>query len=166
MSDNRFSPTRPAVALPVRIGAVLYLLWSVLHIWVGVEGLHQYLGGDVAAQWHMLIGGSRVPSTAFVHATDAATTLAHGQLIVNFAVDVGGYGVLGLFVAWLLWTRASWLAYFMGLVLIGIADLAFLFAMVVPGVIALNAGTVGGPVLWVLAVLVTPWGMPALRRHG
>lgn len=166
MPDNRFSPATPKVALPVRIGAALYLLWSVLHIWVGVEGLHQYLGGDVAAQWNMLIGGSRVPLATFVHTTDAVTAFAHGQLIVNFAVDVGGYGVLGLFVAWMLWTRASWLAYFMGLLLIGIADLAFLFAMVMSGVIALNAGTIGGPVLWFLAVVITPFGMPSLRRKA
>jgi len=32
------------------------------------------------------------------------------------------------------------------------------------GIIALNAGTVGGPVLWFLAVAITPFGLPALRK--
>jgi hypothetical protein len=36
--------------------------------------------------------------------------------------------------------------------------------MVVTGVIELNAGTVGGPVLWFLAVVVTPFGLPTWRR--
>jgi hypothetical protein len=54
--------------------------------------------------------------------------------------------------------------YLIGLLAIGIADLAFLFAMVLAGVIEFNAGTVGGPVLWFLAVLITPFGLPAWRR--
>jgi hypothetical protein len=54
------------------------------------------------SQWAMLLGGRAMPREAFVHASDAATAFAHGQLIVNFAVDVGGYGVLGLFVSWMI----------------------------------------------------------------
>ena len=112
----------------------------------------------------MLIGGSAVPRAAFVHATDPVTLFAQGQLILNFCVDVGGYGVLGFFVAWLILKRASWIGYLLGLIVIGICDLTFLFAMVVSGVIELNAGTVGGPVLWFLAVVVTPFGLPTWRR--
>jgi hypothetical protein len=48
----------------------------------------------------------------------------------------------------------------MGVVLIGIADLAFTFLMFFPGqVIEMNVYTVGGPVLWILAVLITPFGL-------
>jgi len=49
-------------------------------------------------------------------------------------------------------------------VVIGIADLAFLFCMVTPGVIELNAGTVGGPVIWFLALLITPFGLPSIHK--
>jgi hypothetical protein len=36
-----------------------------------------------------------------------------------------------------------------------------------PGIIELNAGTIGGPVLWFLAVAITPSGLPWLRpRRG
>jgi hypothetical protein len=79
---------------------------------------------------------------------------------------VGGYGVLGIAVAYLIWTQASWAAYFIGVFIIGFADLAFSFAMVTSGVIELNAGTVGGPVLWILAVLITPFGMPFIWNEG
>ena len=29
-----------------KIGAALFVLWGILHIWVGFEGVHQYLSGD------------------------------------------------------------------------------------------------------------------------
>ena len=38
----------------VRVGSVLFAVWGVLHVWVGVEGFRQYLNG-VHAQWEMLI---------------------------------------------------------------------------------------------------------------
>ena len=100
------------------------------------------------------------------HATDAITAFAQGQLLLNFCIDVGGYGILGLTVAWLILNRASWPAYFIGVFIIGIADLTFLFAMVTSGVIELNAGTVGGPVIWLLAIIMTPFGMPSLRNNS
>jgi len=152
------------VGLPAKIGAYAFMLWSVLHVFVGIEGVHQYLNGGTTGLWNMLIGGSAVPRSAFVHATDPATLFAHGQLMLNFCIDVGGYGVLGFFVAWLILRRASWVGYFLGLIVIGIADLAFLFAMVVPGVIELNAGTIGGPVLWCIAIVITPFGLPKLSK--
>jgi hypothetical protein len=128
-------PTLEPLRTPAKVGAWMFVLWSVLHIWVGAEGLHQYLTGSPLSQWNMIIGGSAMPREAFVHASDAATAFAHGQLIVNFCVDVG-------------------------VLVIGICDLAFLFSMVTSGVIELNAGTVGGPVIWFLALLITPWGLP------
>ena len=50
------------------------------------------------------------------------------------------------------------------MLVIGIADLAFLFSMVTPGVIVLNAGTIGGPVIWFLALLITPFGLPPISK--
>lgn len=152
------------VRTPAKVGAWLFVLWSVLHIWVGAEGIHQFMQAGAPGLWNMLIGGSAVPRDAFVHATDPATLLAHGHLMLNFCIDVGGYGVLGFFVAWLILKRASWTGYLLGLMVIGIADLTFLFAMVVPGVIEFNAGTIGGPVIWFMAVALTPFGLPAWRR--
>ena len=66
--------------------------------------------------------------------------------------------------AWLILKRASWTGYLLGLVVIGIADLTFLFAMVVSGVIEFNVGTIGGPVIWFMAVALIPFGLPAWRR--
>jgi len=33
-----------------KIGAMLFALWGVLHLWVGYEGVHQYLDGG-APRW-------------------------------------------------------------------------------------------------------------------
>ena len=153
----------PAARLPAKIGAWVFVLWGVLHVWVGAEGLRQYFSAGAPGLWNMLIGGSAVPRAAFVHATDAATVFAHSQIVLNFCLDVGGYGVLGFFVAWLILKRASWAGYFLGLVIIGIADLSFMFLQLVPGVIELNAGSIGGPVLWFIAILLTPFGLPKLH---
>lgn len=150
------------VSLAAEAGAGLFALWGVLHLWVGFEGVHQYLTGGTTGLWNMLVGGSAVPRAAFVHATDPTTLFAQGQLVLNFCMDVGGYGVLGLIVAWMILRRDARVGYLIGVVAIGIADLAFLFALVLPGVIEPNAGTVGGPVLWFLAVLITPFGLPKL----
>ena len=152
------------IGLPAKIGAVLFVLWGVLHIWVGYEGVQQYLTSGAPGLWKMLTGGRNAPHEAFQHATDALTANAHAHLILNFCLDVGGYGVLGFFVAWMIWKHGSWLGYLLGLIVIGIGDLAFLFVQVVPGIIELNAGTIGGPVIWFLAVAITPFGLPKLRR--
>jgi len=155
---------RNVVSTAAKIGALLFFLWGVLHIWVGYEGVHQYLSSGAHGLWNFLIGGSNAPRAAFQHATEAVTAHAQAQLLLNFCIDVGGYGVLGLVVAWLIWTQASWSAYFIGVFVIGIGDLAFLFAMVTPSIIELNAATVSGPMIWFLAVGITPFGMPPLGK--
>ena len=84
-----------------KVGAAMFVLWSVLHIWVGFEGLQQYMTGETRAQWNMVIGGAKAPLQAFQHTMDPVTAHAQSQLLINFCIDVGGYGVLGLFVAWI-----------------------------------------------------------------
>lgn len=60
--------------------------------------------------------------------------------------------------------RLGGLRRYPGVFVIGIADLTFLFALVTSGVIAFNAGALGGPILWFLAVVITPLGLPSLRK--
>lgn len=61
-----------------------------------------------------------------------------------------------MLVSYLLFRRASWIAYLMG----AICDMSFMFLQVTSGNIALNVPTISGPVLWALAVVITPFGMP------
>ena len=158
------SAERARLGLAAKVGAGLFALWGILHVWVGFEGAHQYIVSPASGQWRMFIGGSNAPFGAFVFPTDPTTAHVHANLILNFCIDVAGYGVLGIFLAWLLFTRASWLAYFMGVLLIGICDVSFTFLQVTSGIIALNIPTVSGPIIWLLAALITPFGMPSLSK--
>ena len=154
------------VGTAAKAGAVLFALWGVLHVWVGVEGVRQYLTSGTRGIWTLFLGGSNAPVSAYQYPADAVTANVQGHLALNFAIDVGGYGLLGLAVAWLIWKQGSWVAYMLGVVVIGVADLAFLFTQVTPGLIEANAGTVGGPVIWAAACVVTPFGLTSLRKAG
>lgn len=156
--------TSTEVGRAAKIGAALFLLWGILHVWVGYEGVHQYVTGDVHNQWNMLIGGVNAPRAGFQFASDAMTAHAQAQLIVNFCIDVAGYGVLGLIVAAMIWRKGSWAAYFIALIAIGMCDLAFLLSLVTSGVIEANLPTISGPIIWFLAIAITPFGMPALQK--
>jgi len=162
MMTSHASPAGTAA----KIGAGLFLLWSILHIWVGFAGVKQFSGGDLASFWAVLTGGPNAPRNLVQVPTDPVTVKAHFATLLNFTVDVGGYGVLGLFVAWLIWTQASWLGYALGVVVIGICDLTFTFAMVLSGVIEPNVPTIAGPIIWVLAIIITPFGMPSWKGEA
>ena len=152
------------IRMSAKIGAMLLLLWGVLHIWVGAEGIHQYLGGDVQSQWKMLLGGVNGSKEIFQFASDPMTSTIHSRLLINFCLDVGGYGVLAVFLSSMLWKQGSWLAYWITLLVIGIGDLAFLFNMLLSGIIELNVGTIGGPVLWFIVISITPFGLIKVKR--
>ena len=161
------SPNAHAVSgTAAKAGALLFLLWSILHIWVGFAGVKQFIGGDLASFWSVLTGGANAPRNLVQIPTDPVTVKAHLATLLNFTVDVGGYGVLGLFVSWLVWTQASWLGYVLGVVVIGIADLTFTYAMVLSGVIEPNVPTIAGPIIWILAIIITPFGMPSWKGEA
>ena len=148
------------IAAPAKIGAGMFLLWSILHIYVGVLGVLNFFNADIKTQWAALLGGANAPVDSFVYPADSLTSNAQSHLILNFCLDVGGYGVLGLFVAWMIWRQASWTGFWIGAIAIGIADLSFLFAMVTSGIIVADLATISGPIIWFIAIGLTPFGLP------
>jgi uncharacterized membrane protein (DUF2068 family) len=154
--------TNPALV----ISAIIWIFWGTLHIWVAAEGVHQYLTGGTKGLWNMVIGGSQVPRAAFKHTTSPVTAYAHAQLILNFCLDVGGYGALALIIAWMIWKKQSWAAYFIGVFVVGIADLSFFFSLVTAGVIEPNIPTISGPIVWFLACAIAPFGLPPLSKKS
>ena len=155
--------SRPTLRPAGKVGAALFALWGVLHLWVGYEGTRLYFASPAQDQWRMFIGGAKAPFEGFRFPTDAETAHVHANMILNFCYDVAGYGLLGLLVAWLLHRRASWIAYLIGTFLVGFCDLSFTFLQMTSGIIQLNVPTVSGPVIWLLAVVITPFGMPPFR---
>lgn len=54
--------------------------------------------------------------------------------------------------------------YLLGVIMLGIADVNFIFLLVTSGIIQLSAGSVAGPIIWLLAAIITPFGMPTSIR--
>ena len=155
---------RPALTLAGKIGAALFALWGFLHMWVGYEGTRLYFASPAQDQWRMFIGGSKAPFVAFQFPTDPVTAHVESNLILNFCYDVAGYGVLGILVSLLLFRRASWTAYLIGVVLVGVCDVSFTVLQMTSGIIQLNVPTVSGPIIWLLAVIITPFGLPPFKN--
>ena len=155
-----------AVGLGVagKVGAGLFGLWGILHLWIGFEGLHQYIVSPVNGQWRMLIGGKAAPVRAFAFPTDPLTAHVHANLLLNFCIDVAGYGALAISVAWKIFRQTSWLLYLIGVFMVGIADVSFTLLQQTSGIIAVNIPSVSGPVIWLLATIITPFGMPAVTK--
>jgi len=152
-----------SIGIAARVGALLFVLWGILHMWVGFVGIQQYVTSGAPGLWALLTGGANAPHAAFQLPTDALTANAQAHLLLNFCIDVGGYGVLALVVAWLIWFRGSWSAYLIGVFIIGLCDLTFLFSMVTSGIVQLNPGTISGPVIWLIACLLTPFGLLSFK---
>ncbi len=149
----------------VKIGSLAYVLWGVLHLYVGFMGISLYITDPDRGLWSSLIGGDKMPVDKFQFATDPMTLKVTANFILNFCLDVAGYGLLGMLLGVMLWKKSKpWLAYFIGLFIIGVADLSFLFLQVTPGHIKGDWGTYGGPVLWFIAVVILPFGLPTFSR--
>jgi hypothetical protein len=141
-----------------KIGSILFVLWGILHIWVPYNGFKEYY--EKGNGFDMLIGGKNVPKNEFLLPKNKKTLLALNNLFLNFVTNVGGSGVLSFFVAYLIWEgKNAWLAYYIGLICIGITDIAFLYFMIISGVIKVTFPVILGPLLWILAVIITPFGL-------
>jgi hypothetical protein len=166
MDNNKIEiKDQPNVGKIAKAGALFLVLWSILHIWVGAEGIKQYITSGESGLWNLMTGGSNAPHNLFQHTTDSMTLNAHKHLLLNFCMDVGGYGILGLILSFMVYKKGSWMAYFIAIVAIGIADLTFLFSMVTPGIIELNLGSISGPIIWFIAMALIPFGLPKFNKN-
>jgi len=150
--------------LTTKIGATSYLVWGILHVWVGYMGIDQYVKDPDRGLWSMLLGGSSAPVEKFQFASDPMTLKVTANFILNFCLDVAGFGLLGILISVMLWRLTKpWLAYFIGFFIIGLADLSFLFLQVTPGYIKGDLASYLGPILWFIACTVLPFGLPKFR---
>ena len=85
-------------------------------MWVLFDGLENFNHGP-QAQWNAIIGGARVSRDSFQHSSHSATSFAHSQLIFNFTQDVGGFGLLGVVLAYMIYfNKSAWIAYLIGII--------------------------------------------------
>ena len=162
--DNYKIENQNRLNAAIKIASIAYIIWGILHIYVGYIGVSQFITDPNKGLWSALLGGDKMPVDKFQFATDPMTLKVTANFILNFCLDVAGYGLLGILLGIMLWKNIkSWLAYFIGLVIIGLADLSFLFLQVTPGHIKGDYGTYGGPILWFIAIFVLPFGLPKLK---
>lgn len=134
----------------VRVGAVMFVLWGVLHIVVGVIGVQQFLVSPPL--------GVLVAYGATISPGDAGRTLElAAHVALEFSVILGGYGLLAIWAAVLAW-RGQTLGCWINIVMLGIVDLAFIVALMLPGYIGFWMG-IWGPLLYVLGVGFTAYGL-------
>ena len=76
------------VGFAAKVGGLLFLVWSILHIWVMANGLQQYNAPNASFEmWNGLVGGEKVPRLSFVHpAPDSTNAYAMTQLAMNFCM--------------------------------------------------------------------------------
>jgi hypothetical protein len=165
MDENKnLINNQSTVGKMAKAGAIFLALWGILHVWVGYEGIHRYLTMDIGGMWNMVAGGSNAPHNLIQVTNDAITANLQKHLLLNFCMDVGGFGVLGLILAWVIYNRGSWIAYFIALIAIGICDLSFTFSLVTSGIIEPNIPTISGPIIWVIAMGLIPFGLSSLTK--
>jgi len=129
-----------------KIGAVLYGLWGVLHIYFGVWMLYALSTEGAAAV--IAIVGSGVPASTLPTVLDPVTAATIGQ----HAWNILWFGIFALVVAVLLNWKNSVAGYWANLVVVSAADSGFAVAIMIPGYIALADG-IEGPLLWIPALI-------------
>ena len=148
---------KPQTQIYHKIGAVLFLLWGILHLWVPYNGFGEYYTKGTGL--YMMVGGETVGKNDLKLPKDDKTMLVINNLFLNFVSNVGSSGILAIIVAYMLWNGINtWIAYLIGVLCIGIVDLAFVWFMVVSGIIEKSFPVIVGPLLWFLAVIITPIG--------
>jgi hypothetical protein len=159
--DNSKIENQKGLNIAIKIGSIAYVVWGILHIYVGYMGISGYIVDPNKGLLSSFLGGANAPVEKFQFATDPMTLKVTANLILNFCLDVAGYGLLGIILGIMLWKMSKpWLAYLIGFFIIGLADLSFLFLQVTSGHIKGDLGTYGGPMLWLIAVVVLPFGLP------
>ena len=135
-----------------KIGAVFYVLWGVLHMWLGAMMLIR-LGSDGGAAILEMVG-TGVPPEELPQDVGGVTAGLLGQHAWNLL----WFGIFGAVVGAMLNWRNSRAGYWANLVVISAADVGFIVAILLPGYIRIMDG-IWGPVLWLLAVAFTTVGI-------
>lgn len=149
--------TRPTVGRLARAGAVFFALWGVLHAVVGLTGTLGYQQGGPSGVL-TAFGGAVAPTQS-----NAALALA-GHVALDFSMGLAIFGALAIWAAVMIW-RGQHLGFWLGAVILGAVDAAFILALVLPGYVT-GVDAASGPVLYVLGVVFSAAGLFGRRVHG
>lgn len=132
-----------------KIGAIIYILWGILHI---IGGGYMLAEADPGAQLGMLsshnVSGS-LPSEM--------GTIIHASLSFH-AFNLLWLGALALAVAVTLNWKNDHIGYWLNLSVVAAADIGMIIFLLLPGHLAI-AEAFPGPVLWFLAAAFSTMGI-------
>ena len=140
---------------PYKLGAIFYVLWGILHIIVGAAPVITFLAEGPRAMLVSLPGFENLPATVEEPLRQSAFFIA--QHYTNLAA----FGILAIVIAVALNWRNSPLGFWTNLVVLGIVDLSFVLAEMVPGYMPVEMGILG-PILYVLGAAFT--GIALVQR--
>ena len=148
---------RPAVSRLTRAGAVFFLLWGLVHMVVALAGI---------------LGAVRSGATGVLSAATGATLPAQpdhvlglaGAIALCLSIDLAAFAALGVWVGVMVW-RGRQMGFWLGAVILGTADAAFVVALIFPGHVSVANGFLG-PLLYVLAVAFSATGLFGRRDRS
>lgn len=128
-----------------KTGAWLYVAWGVLHVIVGAIPLVRYAVSGPPSM--LAFFGFNVESVEgpMLHAT---------HIIAEHSAELIAFGLLAIIVALTLVAEGSPLGFWLNAVILGIVDIAFVVAEIVPGHVSLVETGIG-PALYIAALTVT-----------
>lgn len=139
-----------------KIGAVLFVIWGVIHILIAGSALVSfYTAGPIEmfAEAELTIQPSQMDAI-----------LEHlANIVAEYYFDLLALGILAIIVGVTLVWENDPLGFWINLIVLGIADFAFLFLEIVPGYQPLIPPVLG-PLIYVLAVLFTGAGILRGRK--
>lgn len=139
-----------------KIGAVLYLLWGLLHVLGGFLMLNAS-SVDMGSYLQVLMGEQG--ALANISTTSEIATSATMQVFAYHAFNLTWLGVLVSVVAVVSNWKNQASGFWFNLALVGLIDLGLIVYMVVPGVIPSSDPWWLGPVLYVVAVIFSAIGL-------
>ena len=136
-------------------GATFYVLWGVMHAMIGIQILVVNMRQSTHAVINTLYQDSHQSTPEHLGPVVGALMNQHGWNLLWFGLFAAVVGVL--------WNRRNNLAaYWANLAVVSLADIGFIAAILVPGYINVWMG-IGGPILWVFAVIFSTLGLNSQR---
>jgi len=133
---SAFAESRLESNIAAKIGGVLYVVWGALHL-IAAWGIH-------------------------VLAVSVPSGLTYGRLeqaAWNLAVFVLLAMVLGATLNW----RNDKLGYWISLIVVAVVDCGFVIFVIVPGYVSGSAASLAGPIIYVIAAIVSTIGLRLSR---
>ncbi|MFZ9034887.1 MAG: hypothetical protein ACO2ZM_02030 [Francisellaceae bacterium] len=131
----------------LKTSAIMFILWGILHLYAGLGLAIPYWSSGAGSMWAMFGYNPEKISGLLEVASHVA---------LNFGIDLAGYGLLAIILAIFIFkNRYVKYSFWILVVMLGIADLAFVYALLIPGYLVSIVAVIAswsGPILYILGV--------------